>query len=205
MTDVTATILAPGLADPVHDSQQFFRRILEAMSRPGRIVDLSAQSLPAVDNLMPAMAAIALTLLDQDSPAWIDPAFAAAAGHYIGFHTGAPRVTDAGKATFVLVADGRRLPDLMTLARGDAAYPERGATLVVQVAGLKAGDGCRLTGPGIDGAVDLDIAGLAPEFWQAFAANAENFPLGFDTILICGTRITALPRTSRRVDISGKA
>jgi len=95
----------------------------------------------------------------------------------------------------VLLADGRHLPDLSRVALGDPEYPERAATIIVQVQQIRIDAGHRLRGPGILGHVDISVDGLAPEFWAAMRENHKRFPLGFDAMLVAGDMVLALPRT----------
>ena len=90
--------LRPGLADPVHDSQRFFRGLLTAMAHPGRLVTLEGAP-QGPKPLDPATAAAALTLLDYDTPLWIDwiadtPPLRA----YLKFHCGCPIVERSQEA-----------------------------------------------------------------------------------------------------------
>lgn len=186
--------LAPGFKDPQLDSQRVFRQVLQAMARPGHIVAIDR--LPEAPRpLSGGAAALALTLLDLDTPVWLSPEVRDAASDYLSFHTGAPLTEELGAAAFVLVADGLRLPDLSQVALGDAEYPERGATLIVQVERLRVAPGRRLRGPGILGHVDISVDGLSEEFWPALHANRQRFPLGFDTLLVAGDLVLGLPRT----------
>jgi len=59
--------LPAGFADKVTAAQSTFRAVMDAMARPGRICRVEA-ALPAPAPLMPAVAAIALTLFDHDTP-----------------------------------------------------------------------------------------------------------------------------------------
>jgi alpha-D-ribose 1-methylphosphonate 5-triphosphate synthase subunit PhnH len=186
--------LAPGFHDPQLDAQRVFRQLLQAMARPGQIVPIDR--LPeAPKPLSGGAAALALTLFDLDTPIWLDEALRASAGDYLAFHTGAPVKAEIGEAAFVLVADGLQLPDLSKIALGDAEYPERAATVIVQVEKLRVETDYRLRGPGILGHVDISVDGLALEFWSALRANQKRFPLGFDTMLVAGDTVLGLPRT----------
>ena len=193
-TRIPAHGLAPGFDDPQMDAQRVFRQILQAMARPGQIVPLDR--LPeAPAPLSGAAAALALTLLDLETPVWLSEELDDAVVRYLAFHTGAPMVSEIGAASFVLVAEGRVLPDLGKVALGDAEYPDRAATLIIQVERLQVAPGLRLRGPGILGHVDIAVEGLAEEFWSAFEANHRRFPLGFDTLLVAGQSILGLPRS----------
>jgi alpha-D-ribose 1-methylphosphonate 5-triphosphate synthase subunit PhnH len=74
---------------------------------------------------------------------------------------------------------------------GTPEYPDRSATLIVDLPALSA-TGARLTGPGI-----RDTAALSLPDPAAFAANGAGFPLGLDFILCAGDRLAGLPRTTR--------
>jgi alpha-D-ribose 1-methylphosphonate 5-triphosphate synthase subunit PhnH len=188
--------LRPGFADPVLDSQRAFRSVLHAMSHPGRIV-----ALPAVDAPPPvgvAAAAVCLALLDLDTPLWLD---AAARGPdvvaWLRFHCGAPIVDDTRSARFALVADAVTMPPLEAFDAGTDERPDVSATLVLQVAGLAAGHGGWLRGPGIERESRLAVTGGPPDFWNAARANGARFPRGVDLIVCAFDRLVALPRTTR--------
>ena len=187
--------LAPGFQDPPLDSQRVFRSVLQAMARPGQLQVLDR--LPeAPTPLSAATAAVALALFDLETPIWLSEELRGSAADYLAFHTGAPRVGAIGEARFVLIGNGEVLPDLTAIDLGDAEYPERAATLIIQVERLASGAGRRLRGPGIAGHVDLAVAGLDDGFWPAFALNRKRFPLGFDSFLVAGDTLVGLPRST---------
>ncbi|HYB69701.1 MAG TPA: phosphonate C-P lyase system protein PhnH [Candidatus Bathyarchaeia archaeon] len=189
--------MLPGLADPVLDSQTIFRGVLEAVAHPGRVVEVAAPSA-APAGIAPASAAVCLTLLDFETPTWLDAG--AATDETIGwlrFHCGCPLVPDSGRARFALITEPDLMPALDDFDAGADEYPDRSATLIVQTRGLAAGAGRRLTGPGIAGEVRLDVIGLPERFWSQLAANHARFPRGVDVILTAGRALAALPRTTR--------
>ena len=195
MTGRSAADLAPGFADPVLDAQGSFRAILDAMARPGSIHRL-AKLPPAAGPLGPATAAVCLTLMDLDTPVWLDGTARPAAA-YLGFHCGSPVVGDPAEATFAVIADGRSLPSFDRFAIGDADYPDRSATLIVQVTGLAGAGGYRLSGPGIASEARLSVDGLDPAFAGQWQRNAARYPLGVDVIFAAADTVAALPRTTR--------
>ena len=191
--------LAPGFGDPVRGAQGCFRAVLDAMAHPGRIVTLPASLSGAPPApLGAAAAAMALTLCDIDTPLWLDAAAAPAAG-YFAFHCGAPVAEDPAQAHFAVIANVAALPPLDRFALGSDEYPERAATLVIQVAGLADEDGVTLRGPGIRGAARLAVAGLPAGFWTERATLAALFPRGVDVVFVCGDRLAALPRSTQAV------
>lgn len=195
--------LAAGFHDPVHDAQGVFRDVLRAMSRPGEVRETAIQIDPPTP-LIPAAAAVCLALLDFETPLWIDGGGrdTDAAASFLAFHTGAPRAAGSDQADFVLIADGATLCALDAFRQGTDEAPEGSATVIVQVADLAAASpgaagAWRLTGPGIDGAVGLRVAGLPDGIVEQLARNADRFPRGVDLILCAGRHLAALPRTTR--------
>jgi len=191
--------LEPGFADPVHDAQASFRAVLEAMAHPGKIVSLpiSPMGVPPAP-LRQGSAAIALTLCDSDTSIWLDTASPDAA-NYLTFHCGARFANAPGDARFAFITDADAFPALNTFALGSDEYPERGATLVVQVSELGNGSGVVLRGPGIRGETQLKVAGLPERFWVERADLAELFPRGVDVVFVVGDMLAALPRSTRVV------
>ncbi|WP_270934252.1 phosphonate C-P lyase system protein PhnH [Falsiroseomonas oryzae] len=179
-----------GFADPVLDAQAGFRAVLEAMSRPGRVQQMVAP--PEVPpGLSPAAASVLLTLADAATPLRL--AAGAEAEAWARFHCGCPLVADG--AAFVLDPAA----SLLALDAGTEEEPERGATLILEVASLQEGprdERCwRLTGPGIKDAQRLQVGGAPAGFVADWARNRARFPRGVDVILCAGTRIAALPRS----------
>ncbi|WP_423196392.1 MULTISPECIES: phosphonate C-P lyase system protein PhnH [unclassified Cupriavidus] len=196
MSMTAAPSLLPGFDHPVDDAQQVFRTALHAFAHPGQVQALPATSgLP--DGLSPAAAALLLTLADSDTPVWLPADIPAAARAFLRFHCGCPLVDDLAAATFVCVPAGYAMPMLAHCAQGDPAYPDRSATLLIEVASLARGDALVLRGPGIDTTQALAVTGLAPDFRAQWQANHAGFPLGVDLLLTAGDRFCALPRTTQ--------
>jgi alpha-D-ribose 1-methylphosphonate 5-triphosphate synthase subunit PhnH len=185
--------LAPGLADPAHDAQHLFRAVLDAMSRPGRVVEL-ADAPDGPNGLEPAAVGCLLTLADRDTPIWLAPAFdRSVVRDYFRFHTGAPLVGERKQASFALL--GPDLTDLDGFAIGTDTYPDRAATLVIEVSAIDGGQARTWRGPGIAGSTRVAIGGLADSFWQAWSENHALFPCGVDILFVAGRRLVALPRS----------
>jgi alpha-D-ribose 1-methylphosphonate 5-triphosphate synthase subunit PhnH len=182
-------MISAGFADPVQDSQRCFRAVLEAMSRPGRIHRLPALAEPPAP-LHSATAAVLLTLADADTPVWLDRAEPL---DWLRFHCGCPVLTEAGAARFVVAVGA--MPALASLALGTEEEPHLAATLLVQVQGLRAGQGWRLTGPGIEREHRLAVDGLPADFLAQWSANRARFPQGVDIVLCAGDSLACLPRT----------
>lgn len=200
MTAITAlqpATLLPGLPDPVLDSQRVFRAVLDAMARPGTILDLPLP-IPAPAPLGAATTAIALALADYETRLWLDPvADTDAVRQHLRFHCGCPLTSEAAAADFAIVADAAAMPPLSAFKAGSDEYPDRSTTLIVQVPALEGGEPLTLAGPGIRDRIRIAPAGLPPGFRRWAADNHAGFPRGVDLIFTCGDRLTALPRSTR--------
>lgn len=194
--------IRPAFADPMRQSQAVFRLVMEAMARPGTMADLPVEFDPP-QGLAPAAAAVALTLFDFETPVWIDPSLAETeAATWLRFHCGCPLTDQADKAAFAVVTDRVKAPPLAAFDQGDAKYPDRSTTLVLQVAALSGGDPVVLSGPGVKGQIEIAPAGLPEGFWDQIQTNNAQFQFGVDVLLVAGASLIALPRSSR-VTIKG--
>jgi len=198
----TTPIPAPGFDDPTRGAQRVFRAVLDALAHPGRRYPLAAPPVPP-EAFGPGLAAIALTLFDEECSVWIagaagdDPELAA----WLAFHTGVSRAARPADADFVVVTRASRpaLADLALadLAQGTDVDPHRSTTVVLDV---RDRDGqLRLTasGPGIDGSVDVDAPWADPAFLADWRQNGARFPRGVDLLLVETDHVAAFPRTTR--------
>jgi alpha-D-ribose 1-methylphosphonate 5-triphosphate synthase subunit PhnH len=185
---MTAGIEA-GFADPVHDAQTCFRAVLDAMAHPGRIAQASGVIAPVP--LGAAAGAVLLTLVDHETPLWLD-ADAMPARRWIEFHCGAHVMAEPDTCAFAL---GLALPDLARLPAGTHESPETSATVICQVAAFGIGPGFRLSGPGLREPGLLNVKGLPRDFVTIWRRNHALFPCGIDLILCAGDQLTALPRS----------
>lgn len=194
---IPAEALTGGFADPVFDAQRAFRGMLDALSHPGRVVDLDTAATPPAP-LMPAAGAVLATLADDTTPIWLDAALMpTAVPAWIGFQTGAPVISDPDTAAIAVVSHAATMPALTTFAEGSAEYPDRSTTLILQVPALDGGPRLVLRGPGIAETAEIAPAGLPADFAARMAANRALFPRGVDLFLVAGSRIIGLPRTVR--------
>lgn len=184
--------LAGGFSDLPVDAALAFRAALEAMARPGTIHEIGGAQAPAP--LSAAAATLILTLCDAETPLHLAP------GHdgpeirdWVTFHTRAPLVARA-EARFA-IGGWQALAPLSDYAIGTAEYPDRSATLIVEMPALAA-EGARLTGPGIETEAFLSLPEVA-----AFAANRALFPLGNDFFFTAGDSLAALPRSTIVEDV----
>jgi alpha-D-ribose 1-methylphosphonate 5-triphosphate synthase subunit PhnH len=191
-----------GFRNAAAESQAVFRIAMNAMARPGRQVPLHTGLAPPAP-LAPTAAALLLALADFETPVWLDPPLADAIGvaEFVRFHTGARLVGSAADAAFAVVADAARMPPLAALPQGTPEYPDRSATLILQVDTLRA-SGWRLEGPGVAGHALFSAGPVAPDFAVQARANRGRFPCGVDIFFATGDAIAALPRSTRLMEIA---
>ena len=185
--------LAAGFDDISHDSQRVFRAVLDAFSHPGRVVAVPAE-IETPGRLSIAATAFVLTLVDRETPLWLAPELdTSEVRDFVRFHTGAPIVAESEAAVFGLASPARQQM-LDGFAIGSDPYPDRSATVLIQVAALRGGPALTWRGPGIDGSATASIAGLPDSFWTEWAANRALVPCGVDVVFAAGSELLALPR-----------
>jgi alpha-D-ribose 1-methylphosphonate 5-triphosphate synthase subunit PhnH len=185
-----------GFADPVRDAQATFRAVMMAFAEPGTVREI-VQPADTCAGFSAAMTAIALTLADFETRVWLEPDAPAPAAQYVRFHTGAAIVGEPAQAAFAFLTRAQHLPRLGTFAQGSLEYPDTSTTLVIDVGHIETGRGYQLTGPGILGTRSLSVGPLPETFAADITANRAAFPCGVDLIFSHGTRIAALPRSTR--------
>jgi alpha-D-ribose 1-methylphosphonate 5-triphosphate synthase subunit PhnH len=193
-------MIGSGFADPVTSAQAAFRAILAATSRPGTVCPIGTD-VSAPRPLTPALAAIALTLCDQDTPVWLDAPLRASEdiAAWLRFHCGAKIVDDPAAASFAFAADARALPSFECFNLGTADYPDRSTTIVLGVASFQSGPELKLEGPGIKSRQAFRAAPLPDDITSRLTFNRSLFPRGVDLILASASEIAALPRSVRLV------
>ena len=184
----TGAALGGGFTAAAHQSAHAFRAAMQAMARPGLIVDIGGAVPPAPLSI--AAGTLILTLCDPGTPLFL------AGDHdcigvrdWVTFHTGAP-LTGPVECSFAVGLWLALLP-LGDYPIGSPEYPDRSATLIVEMPQLSA-TGPILRGPGIKDSAALSLPDIA-----AFQANTRAFPLGLDFYFTAGARMAALPRTTQ--------
>jgi alpha-D-ribose 1-methylphosphonate 5-triphosphate synthase subunit PhnH len=117
--------------------------------------------------------ALLLTLCDGTTPLHLAPSHdSEALRGWITFHTGAPLVPR--RAAAFALGTWEALQPIARFAIGTAEYPDRAATLIVEMPALTA------SGARADRAGHRDRGALSLPETAAFQANRARFPLGFD-------------------------
>ena len=188
-------------ADPVGQSQRVFRLALAALSRPAQAhafvpcpADAVADELPA--GLSPELAALALSLCDNETTVWLAPAMDTEdVRAWFRFHCGTVLVAGPDRAAFAFVPAIEALPDLRCFHQGEAEYPDRSTTICLGGVEPTETSGITASGPGIVGSCAFACR-MPDAFLPQWQGNHEQFPLGVD-MLLCGPgRLTGLPRTT---------
>lgn len=204
-TTFRAASIDGGFSSSVLDAQAAFHAVMHAMAEPGTIHPLDGRATPPAP-LNATAAAVALTLCDHETPVWLDPGLASAEGVsvWLSFHSGAPIIADPGEARFLIVASSDRLPMLAALAQGSQDYPDRSATIILQVATLDGGARrLELRGPGVDGVARISPDALPLQIESQWRENNVRFPRGVDLVLAAPSAIACIPRTTRIKIVEG--
>jgi alpha-D-ribose 1-methylphosphonate 5-triphosphate synthase subunit PhnH len=203
--------------DRVHDTQEVYRVLLHAMSRPGLVGELGDR-INRIDipvGTSKAAAAIALTLLDGE---------VAFAVQMLGHEAWAEtirrltycKLVDFAAADYVFVEGIEELSFISQvqsqLRIGTLSSPEKSATVCIRVdsfskneSSLQAqGWSLKLRGPGIQTETYCYVAGLSLAWIESRARLVEEYPLGVDLIFYTEHgEIIAIPRTTVVEGVAG--
>ncbi|MCC6946807.1 MAG: phosphonate C-P lyase system protein PhnH [Bradyrhizobiaceae bacterium] len=195
-------VIAPAFADPVSANQATFRAVMDAFARPGSVRALTAAELAPPPPLSRGAAAVALALLDYETPVWLDTRLAAerSIADWLRFHTGAPLIVEPGRAAFAFIDDAARMPPFEAFSLGSEEYPDRSTTLVIRVDGFGTTAPLTLTGPGIAGRREFSFAPAPADFPARLIANRALFPRGVDLLFVADEAAAALPRSTRLIE-----
>lgn len=179
---------AGGFGNPPVASAHAFRAAMNAMARPGRIQEITGATPP--EGISAAAGSLLLTLCGPETGVYLAPDVDSNdLRGWLTFHTGAPIVL-AEQADFAL-GGWDALAPLSRFRIGTPEYPDRSATLIVELPGFGAPN-AMLRGPGIKGTARMAL----PES-EAFQNNAVLYPLGVDFFFTSGSELAALPRSTQ--------
>lgn len=167
--------------DFVYDTQAAFRLLLEALSNPGRIVELG----PLARKLGGAYAmplTVAAVLLDNEVSFAVcgSPALAEKITELTLAKTAAVR-----KADYIFVTENADWQEAVQAAKcGTLRDPHKSATVILCTADLQAGKLQRISGPGIKAVQEII---MCPELQAALDKRDEQeyeYPLGLDFFVL---------------------
>lgn len=201
MTETTVLLSARLTSD---QSLTVFRAVLEALSRPGKVVDLPA----GVATSVPPAVVPVLALADLDvAVATLEAGDESTWASSIRSVTGC-RVAAATDADMIVAVRPPTADEVASLRVGTAHAPERGARLFVLCAAItegsaEAGTTIRVQGPGASAGRTITVTGVDADAIRALADANRAFPAGVDTWLITGDRRMVGISRSSRIDIEG--
>jgi alpha-D-ribose 1-methylphosphonate 5-triphosphate synthase subunit PhnH len=141
-----------------------------------------------------ATVAVLLTLVDFETPLWLDcPELA----DYLRFHCGCPIALNPEQASFALITNPPSMPPLAAFCLGDEVYPDRSTTVILQLPALQGGAVWRINGPGLREPSQFAPSGVPPLMKHWLQDNHALFPRGVDVIFTGGVSLACLPRSTR--------
>ncbi|MDO5044363.1 MAG: phosphonate C-P lyase system protein PhnH [Coriobacteriia bacterium] len=191
----------------VFETQSIFRLMLDALSKPGRLVKVPAEFLQkdeepwpyeeASPSYHPLFAKLAAVVLDPQVSFYAQEGMA----QDLALHTQA-QLTSAEEADYLFITKELAQGDLMELVAqakaGTLFDPQQAALLFCEVKRLEQGfeqDGFALSGPGIKDRNYLKLS--HPQLFEYRAARADEFPLGIDLVLFDeASNLVGIPRTT---------
>lgn len=186
--------------DFVHDTQRIFRKLLRAVSFPGTVLDLSAESagIDVGSAMNPALIGIALTLLDAEASFCLWPRAAHAEERLLSQLTyGRPARPEEARLNFTLLGADNSEP-LRRAHAGTLLEPHTGATIVIEVEQLSPQGEWMLEGPGIAGSRCMGMKGFDAGLVALRQRRCAEYPLGLDLCFVDASgKLAAIPRTTR--------
>lgn len=188
--------------DLVHDVQRAYRKLIDSLSRPGVISDLTEEAgkLETGKGFMPATWIMAEMLLDTEVSFKVFSERETLVTQLFK-QTSYAREAGVSEADYIFVLRDAKPDDLLQALQeakiGDLRDPHFSATLIIEAESLSRGTKLRLSGPGIQGSSSAEV--LISENWMdARAERNSEYPLGLDCIFVdANHRLLALPRTTQ--------
>ncbi|GAA6137491.1 phosphonate C-P lyase system protein PhnH [Arenicella sp. 4NH20-0111] len=173
---------------------EIFQSLMQAMSRPGSIHNL--ESRLGKSN---AVTAVLATLFDAQVTACNHDSLITDEDWSLS-----QCQTVSSDAANYIICDGS-LPCSINPNLGSLVSPELSGTVIVSVNNLsneitdtsKEERLWRLSGPGVDGEIDVVVSDLHSSWLQQRENWNSEFPLGADLIVVSETSVLALPRTTK--------
>lgn len=189
-------LIGAGFSDPVFESHQVFKKVLDGMSSPGSIKSMSVKC-ESPDAIYQATATLCLTLFDSDTRIWLSHSDSELE-KWLKFHCGCQIVKDenASKADFAIIAKNSTLPDLDMFSAGTPEGPDKSATIILEVKNLNEGTTYITAGPGIKEENQFSATGLDEKLLDHMRRNKAIFPMGTDVIITAAEKIVCLTRTT---------
>lgn len=182
----------------VHDTQHTYRKILDSMSKPGKISSVESKFEHQL-HCFPATFLVALTLFDAEVNFHVienDTKLA----NLLSQYTVATQVP-IENADYVIFTNSTDPSDLLNALKvsciGTLADPQQSATLIVEQENIINNGNLELSGPGIKETHSIGL-GVSEEFWLERDEKIREYPLGIDLIFTDQySNIVCIPRTTK--------
>jgi alpha-D-ribose 1-methylphosphonate 5-triphosphate synthase subunit PhnH len=188
---MTSTLSKKHNFDTVFDSQQLFRLILEAVSNPARVFDIStfADKLYGGSSMF---LAVAMTLLDNEV------SFNTYGNQKMAIEIAALTLAKnelLENADFIFVGTSADMKSVIMNAKcGTLSDPHKSATVIIKNNGEADGE-LTLSGPGIDGQKTIQVTKTVKEAIALRDAQHYEYPQGIDMFFISSKgEFFAIPR-----------
>lgn len=156
-----------------------FAALLWAMSRPGE-----QKTLPAA-----GMLSLMNALIDRECLAYSSNTQFA-----LELQQRGAELCNLDQADFVFFDKLYSTELLGQVRTGSDLYPDDGATVVL-CAEIGTGPEYRLSGPGIEGSISIQLAALPDGFWRQRETMIQ-YPSGFDLFIVDHTSLLGVPRST---------
>lgn len=186
--------------DLVYDIQAVYRKVLNAMARPGKIENISSQcnKIEYNFNCYKSTNIVLLTLLDAEVSFCFNNNINLDDVEMINQITYS-KSKSADEADFIIITkDCDDIYEIMNKAKiGELRNPHRSATVIIEVDEMNNNEGIVLVGPGIKTTQKLKISNY--DLWKEIREKKnKEFPLGIDIILTDEKgNIACIPRTTK--------
>lgn len=186
--------------DFVHDTQKIYRKLLDSMSKPGKINNISNEikDIEIYSSLSKDLMGIIYTLLNLESKFYIEDK---EESKFIKLHTLAKEKNIENAEFIIFDIEKENKNNLIEIVEkcevGTLEDPNLGSTLILKVKKIQESGDLILRGPGIKNSNEFSIDGLDEVFFKKREAINKEFPMGIDIILIDqDANIACLPRTT---------
>ena len=178
----------------VHTTQQVYRRLVNASSRPGHTENI-AEEVKNYSDFSEAALLTAMTLFDNEISFFSQDK---TMRKELRVLTGGIPNKDYTTADFIVSKEADLKEVFFTEAmNGILISPEKSATLIIDIDSIGEGTEYRLRGPGIKEATNIKLS-LGSRWMELRNEICKEFPLGIDLILTDKqNNLVIIPRTTK--------
>lgn len=193
--------------DFVHDIQSVYRKLVDAISRPGEVISLEQEQLKIKEENFfsdhETSLLLALTMLDQEVTFKVISEKEKYISSVIYGLTNA-KTAQLQQADYIFVLNDAKEGSLEQAIRsakeGTLYNPHQSAMIIFETGSLSEGDEFFLKGPGIEETASIRTD-LQHGWAEARLEKNKEYPLGIDLILIDSyQQMIAIPRTAQMTE-----